>query len=189
MDRRSRLTRLLIVLAPAALLVAALSAGATGAVGGGALHAQAQLVDSAGQAIGWARFVEDATGVVHVNVHVKGLSAGLHGIHIHAVGACVVGTTPTFSSAGGHHNPLGHSHGLLSPTGAHAGDLPNLVVNEAGVGHLDGTTQLATLSAGGTSIFDTDGSALVIHALEDDQATNPTGNSGARIACGVITAD
>ena len=187
-DRR-RLTRLIATLVPTALLLAALSAGATGVVGGGTLHAEAALVDAAGQPVGWARFVEDATGVVHVNVHVSGLSAGLHGIHIHAIGACTLGTTPTFSSAGSHHNPLGHMHGFLSLDGPHAGDLPNLTVNGMGIGHLDGTTDEATLSAGLTSVFDTDRSALVIHALQDDQVTNPTGNSGARIACGVITAD
>jgi len=124
-----------------------------------------------------------------VNVHVSGLAEGLHGIHIHAIGTCTLGTNPAFSSAGGHHNPLGHTHGLDSPTGPHAGDLPNLVVNGAGVGHLDGKTDEATLSAGPTSVFDADGSALIIHAAEDDQVTNPTGNSGARIACGVIVAD
>jgi len=186
---RTRLTRLVAILAPTALLLAALSAGATGAAGGGALHADAQLVDADGRPVGWARFVEDATGVVHVNVHVRGLSAGLHGIHSHAVGSCTLGTATTFSSAGSHHNPLGHVHGLLSDGGPHAGDLPNLVVNAAGLGHLDGTTHEATLSVGQISVFDTDRSALVIHALEDDQVTNPTGNSGARIACGVITAD
>jgi Cu-Zn family superoxide dismutase len=120
-----------------------------------------------------------------VNVHVNGISAGLHGIHIHAVGAC----SPDFLASGGHHNPLGATHGLDSPTGAHAGDLPNLVVNEAGVGHLDATSDRASLSNGPTTIFDDDGSALIIHAGPDDQVTNPTGNSGGRIACGVIVAE
>jgi Cu-Zn family superoxide dismutase len=151
-------------------------------------HAEARLVDASGASVGWARFTEDATGTLHVSVHVKGLAPGLHGIHLHAIGSCVLGTTPTFSSAGGHHNPLGHSHGLDSPTGAHAGDLPNLVVNEAGVGHLDTTTDLATLSAGPTTLFDASGSAVIIHAAIDDQVTDPTGGSGGRIACGVIEA-
>lgn len=149
----------------------------------GALHASAELRDAGGAVVGWARFTEDATGILHVNVQVRGLSAGLHGIHIHAIGQC----SPTFAAAGGHHNPLGHTHGLDSPTGAHAGDLPNLVVNGAGNGHLDTTSDRATLSTGPTSIFDLDGSALVIHFGEDDQVTNPTGNSGSRIACGVIS--
>jgi Cu-Zn family superoxide dismutase len=153
-----------------------------------ASHASVALVDASGATAGWATIAEDGTGVLHLNVHVKGLTAGLHGIHLHAVGRCDVGTAPTFASAGGHHNPLGHDHGLESPTGAHAGDLPNLVVNAEGVGHLDAVSDLATLSAGLVSLFDADGSALVIHALPDDQVTNPTGNSGARIACGVIEA-
>jgi Cu-Zn family superoxide dismutase len=162
------------------------------AVGSGAVasagHAEARLIDVDGRSVGWARFTEDATGTLHVSVHVKGLSAGLHGIHLHAVGACTLGTATAFSSAGAHHNPLGRTHGLSSLTGSHAGDLPNLVVNRARIGHLNGKTDLATLSSGPTSLFDPDGSAVIIHAAEDDQVTNPTGNSGARIACGVITA-
>lgn len=149
----------------------------------GASHASAELRDATGAVVGWAKFTEDSGGILHVNVQVRGLPEGLHGIHIHAIGQC----SPTFAAAGGHHNPLGHTHGLDSPTGAHAGDLPNLVVNGAGNGHLNTTSDRATLSAGPTSIFDLDGSALVIHFGEDDQVTNPTGNSGSRIACGVIS--
>ena len=152
----------------------------------GAQHATAVLRDANDQVIGFAEFVEDATGIVHVNVHVKGLVPGLHGIHIHAVGNC---TPPTFTSAGGHHNPLGQQHGLDNPNGPHAGDLPNLTVNKAGVGHLNTTTDRVSLSSGTTTLFDADGSALVIHANTDDQMTDPTGNSGGRIACGVIEAE
>ncbi|HEX5588778.1 MAG TPA: superoxide dismutase family protein [Candidatus Limnocylindrales bacterium] len=150
----------------------------------GASHASVELRDAAGSVVGWADLTEDATGRLHVNVHVKGVSAGLHGIHIHAVGSC----SPDFGAAGGHHNPLGVAHGLDSASGGHAGDLPNLEVNAAGVGHLDGTSDRASLSNGPTTVFDGDGSALVIHAGPDDQVTNPTGNSGGRIACGVIVA-
>ena len=67
------------------------------------------MIDPTGSTIGWAKFAEDATGTVHVNVHVQGISPGLHGIHLHATGACTLGTATTFSSAGGHHNPLDHS--------------------------------------------------------------------------------
>jgi Cu-Zn family superoxide dismutase len=164
--------------------IAALGAGSVTA--SGASRASASIVDASGSTIGFATFTEDATGRLHVNAHVEGLTPGLHGAHLHAVASCI---GPAFTSAGGHHNPLGAQHGLRNPLGAHAGDLANLVVNVQGRGHLDVTTELATLSAGPTSLFDPDGSAIVIHASEDDQATNPTGNSGARVACGVIVAE
>lgn len=148
----------------------------------GSKGASATLKDVDGQIIGSAKFMEDATDIVHVNVHVKGISPGLHGIHIHAIGSC----EPTFAAAGGHHNPLGHQHGLNNPDGSHAGDLPNLTVNEAGIGYLTTTTDRVTLSPGPITLFDANGSVLVIHANPDDQVTDPTGNSGDRIACGVI---
>jgi Cu-Zn family superoxide dismutase len=171
----------------AGLALLALTAGVTASVtaAGGADHAGARLIDSAGQTIGWARLTEDASGQLHLNVQVAGLAPGRHGVHLHAIGQCA---GPAFASAGGHHNPLGAEHGLDNPAGAHAGDLPNLTVNGAGRGHLDAVSHHATLSTGPVSLFDADGSAIVIHANEDDQVTNPTGNSGARIACGVIEA-
>lgn len=172
----ARPARILMLAAAAALLALGPVAADEGP---GALHASATLRDGNGVDVGWARFTEDSTGVVHVAVHVTGLAPGLHGIHIHAIGAC----TPTFAAAGSHHNPLGATHG------GHAGDLPNLIVNPAGIGHLETTTEAATLSAGPISVFDLNGSALIVHAGPDDYVTDPTGNSGARIACGVITAD
>jgi Cu-Zn family superoxide dismutase len=179
---RHRLTIPLVGLASLALTVA-VTASATAA--GAAMHAGANIVDGTGQTIGWARFTEDADGQLHLNVQVAGLTPGRHGIHLHAIGSCV---GPAFASAGGHHNPLGAQHGLDNPGGAHAGDLPNLTVNGVGRGHLDAISHHATLSAGPVSLFDADGSAIVIHANEDDQVTNPTGNSGPRIACGVVEA-
>lgn len=153
----------------------------------GASHASALIINGDNETIGWARFTEDAAGRLHVNVKVSGLTPGLHGIHIHATGVC---TAPAFTSAGTHHNPLGALHGLDDPAGAHAGDLPNMVVNGAGRGHLNTVSDRATLSPGPLSVFDGNGSAIVIHADEDDQeSTSATGNSGARVACGVIEAD
>ncbi len=162
----------------------------TGTAANGAAHAGGTFIDAGGQSIGWVRLVEDGTGRVHVNVHVAGLTPGLHGIHIHAIGAC----SPTFAAAGGHYNPLGHEHGLDNPNGAHAGDLPNLIVNAEGVAHLNATTDRVTISPGPTTLFDSTplavGSAFIIHANEDDQVTNATnGNSGARVACAVIEAE
>jgi len=159
-----------------------------GAAAGGASRAGGTFVDATGATIGWVRLVEDGPGVVHVNVHVTGLTPGLHGIHIHAIGAC----GPTFAAAGGHYNPLGREHGLDNPNGAHAGDLPNLIVNTEGVAHLDATTRGVTISSGPTTLFDSTigavGSAFIIHAGEDDQFSQPTGNSGDRVACAVIEA-
>jgi Cu-Zn family superoxide dismutase len=153
------------------------------AVAGSASHARATLRDAGGWIVGWADFTEDAAGRLHANVHAEGLTPGRHGIHIHAVGSCA----SDFAAAGGHHNPTGATaHGLEHPDGPHAGDWPNLVVNGQGNGHLNAVSDRATLSAGPTSIFDGDGSALVVHALPDDQLTQPIGGSGARIACGVI---
>lgn len=108
---------------------------------------------------------------------------GSHGIHIHTVGKC---DPPDFASAGGHYNPDGKKHGLDNPEGPRAGDLPLLVVAQDGTGTLETTTNLLTNRPKGKEPFDADGAALVVHASADDQKTDPTGNSGARIACGVI---
>src|SRR6476661_4629695 len=178
---------LLIGLLGAAMAVT--GAWAAQSLAGGASQASATFVDASGATVGWARLVQDGAGIVHVNVHVKGLTPGLHGIHIHGIGAC----SPTFAAAGGHYNPLGRQHGLQNDLGAHAGDLPNLIVNADGVGHLDATTDRVTLTGGPTTLFDTTagavGSSFIIHANEDDQVTDATnGGSGGRIACGVIVA-
>jgi superoxide dismutase, Cu-Zn family len=170
------------------LLAAVVGVGVIGAAAsvtaatssGGARHAEVTLRDRAGAEIGWATLTESSDGRVHVNVKVDGLSPGLHGIHVHAQGTC---TGPDFSTAGGHHNPLGAAHG------SHAGDLPNLAVNGAGRGRLNATTDAATLSSSGTGVFDGDGSAMIVHANPDDFVTQPTGNSCGRVACGVVTAD
>jgi Cu-Zn family superoxide dismutase len=164
------------------LFAAAVTAGSEGP-----RHAHGTFVDASGSAIGWLRLAEDAHGVVHVNVQVQGLSTGLHGIHIHAVASCLA---PTFASAGGHYNPLSHQHGLENPNGPHAGDLPNLIVDEDGHGRLQARTDRVTLTAGRATLFDGDGSAFIIHANRDDQVTDAgNGGSGARIACAVIVAD
>src|SRR4029079_9283935 len=102
---------------------------------------------------------------VTVSAAVRGLPPGDHGIHIHAVGSCA----PTFDAAGPHYNPIAKQHGLEDPKGSHAGDMPNLTVNPDGTGALTAKTNLVTVSPGPMSIFDADGSAVVIHAQTDDQ--------------------
>jgi superoxide dismutase, Cu-Zn family len=152
----------------------------------GPRHAEGTFIDTTGSEIGSIHLTQDGNGVVHVDVKVDGLSAGLHGIHIHSVGSC---TAPTFVSAGGHYNPLGHQHGLLNPNGPHAGDLPNLIVDGEGHGRLHVTSDRVTLSAGVAGLFDGDGSAFIIHANPDDLITDAgNGGSGARIACGAVSA-
>jgi Cu-Zn family superoxide dismutase len=148
----------------------------------GIKHATAVLKDGKGNDIGTARFSEGSGGLVRIVVDVKGLSPGQHGIHIHEKGDC----TAPFTSAGDHYNPLGKHHGLDNPQGIHAGDLPNLQVAADGAGHMDVTTDRVTLAPGPATLFDIDGSSLVVHASPDDQRSDPTGNSGGRIACGTI---
>jgi superoxide dismutase, Cu-Zn family len=150
----------------------------------GAKFAATQIVDARGEAVGTALLTQRKESV-RVFVWTRGLTPGKHGIHIHAVGRC---DAATFASAGGHFNPETRQHGLENPAGAHGGDLPNLEVRENGIGILHATNDRISLLASPSSIFDADGSALIIHAAEDDQVTDPTGNSGARIACGVIEA-
>lgn len=148
-----------------------------------AASAYAVVEDANGTRVGVAAFGEDAAGMVHVRMLVHGLAPGLHGVHVHGVGSCVA---PSFASAGGHFNPGARHHGLENPQGPHAGDLPNMNVDAAGNADYRATTQRITLTPGAMSVFDTDGSALVIHAGPDDNMSDPAGNSGARVACGVI---
>jgi superoxide dismutase, Cu-Zn family len=145
--------------------------------------ARAELRTIRGDVVGTATFTQ-VGNAVRVVLEVQGLPPGAHGVHVHAVGACA---GPAFTSAGGHFNPDGREHGVLNhPRGPHAGDLPNITVGADGKGRLESTTELMSLGAGVSSVFDGDGSAIVVHAAPDDFRTDPTGNSGARIACGVI---
>jgi Cu-Zn family superoxide dismutase len=142
----------------------------------------ATLKNAEGKDVGSATFAPTSGGV-EVRVRVSGLPPGKHGIHIHAVGKC---EPPDFKSAGGHFNPSGKKHGVLNPEGFHAGDLPNLAVEKDGTATVTFTAKGATLGPGEGSLFGPERTALVIHADPDDEKTDPAGNSGARIACGVI---
>lgn len=143
---------------------------------------KAVLKNAEGKDVGAATFTPTKGGV-KVQVRVANLSPGKHGIHVHAIAKC---EPPDFQSAGGHFNPLGKKHGLHNPEGAHAGDMPNLTVGKNGKAKATFTAKGATLREGEGSLFGPEGTALVIHADPDDGKTDPAGNAGARIACGVI---
>lgn len=165
--------------------VTALAVGCAGAQtppSGPSRMAWAELKNARGESVGSA-LLREQDGQVHIVVQASGLSAGRHGIHIHAAGKC---EAPAFQSAGDHFNPLGKKHGLESPEGAHGGDLPTLEADANGQTEYVAVTDRVTLGLGPTSVFDADGSAVVIHALPDDQRTDPSGNSGERVLCGPL---
>jgi Cu-Zn family superoxide dismutase len=135
------------------------------------------LVNAAGMSVGAVQ-AEQRPGGTYLRIAVQGLTPGEHGLHLHGVGRC---DAPDFKSAGPHWNPAGKRHGHLNPLGAHAGDLPNLTVSSNGHGAIN------FLVPGG-ALADADGISLVIHAKPDDYRTDPSGNSGDRIACAVIAA-
>ncbi|HEY9856473.1 MAG TPA: superoxide dismutase family protein [Stenomitos sp.] len=147
-----------------------------------AMTATAELVDAKGAKIGTARFTEVADGV-RIVLEAANLTPGVHGFHIHATAKC---EGPDFKSAGGHFNPDGKQHGFHNPQGPHAGDLPNLVVDEQGKAKADFVAPGLTLRPGKYSLLGPDGTSLMIHAGPDDYVTDPAGNSGARVACGPI---
>jgi Cu-Zn family superoxide dismutase len=149
-------------------------------------NAVAELRNAAGESVGEARLTQNAAGPVELAVQVHDLSPGRHGIHFHATGSC---DAPSFESAGAHYSPPPNDaakHGLSNPEGPHNGDLPNLEVSADGSGRLSTATDRVTLGPDGPTLFDADGTALVIHAKEDDQRTDPSGNSGDRVACGRV---
>jgi Cu-Zn family superoxide dismutase len=144
--------------------------------------ARAGLKDASGKDVGSATLTQTPGGVL-IAVSVKGLPAGEHAFHVHAVGKC----EPPFTSAGGHFNPASKKHGLMAAEGHHAGDMPNLHIPASGELMLEVVNSDITLDKGKpNSVFDADGSALVIHANKDDYKTDPTGEAGGRIACGVV---
>lgn len=134
-----------------------------------------------GQPVGTARIAMVGNSAT-LSVALTGMTPGVRGIHLHTAGSC---SAPDFTSAGGHLNPSGRKHGSASAGGQHVGDLPNITIQSGGSGTLS-TDLTGTPAQLRDWLFDADGTAIVVHAAADDYATDPSGNSGARIACGVI---
>ena len=160
----------------AAIVTAAASANA-------ADSARAAFVDAKGRSVGTATLMQTPNGVL-LDVDVSGLPPGEHAFHIHETGRC--DAADGFKSAGNHFAARAHQHGFKVKGGPHAGDMMNQFVGEDGRLRAHVVNTRVTLSDGEGSVFDEDGSALVVHAKADDYQSQPSGNAGDRIACAVI---
>jgi len=165
-----------IVVTAALVISSAFSAAAQKAV-------KVELHDGMGASVGTAMLSAAPKGV-SIKLDLMNLPPGVHGIHVHAVAKC---EGPAFTTAGGHLNPDMKHHGLDNPDGPHAGDMLNETVAADGTAKLTIVAPGVTMGDGANSIFSNGGTALVIHAMTDDQKSDPAGNAGARIACGTIT--
>lgn len=144
---------------------------------------EAELENPAGEGVGHVALTRAANGV-HLEARIDGIAAGDHAFHIHETGSC----SPDFEAAGGHLNPSDDGHGFLDDDGLHPGDLPNIHVASSQRLELELFVEGISLDGEGeaATIFDDDGSAIVVHQGADDHRTNPAGDAGSRIACGVI---
>ena len=149
--------------------------------GADSARATATVRNAAGREIGTLTLTESAQGI-SVSGHLTGLPPGTHGIHFHMVGQC----QPPYESAGAHWNPTNKQHGTQNPQGPHLGDLPNITVAADSSAHVEAASPGGTLR-GANGLMDNDGAAVVIHTAADDNRTDPSGGSGARLACGVVS--
>ncbi|MBP2313521.1 superoxide dismutase family protein [Azospirillum soli] len=166
--------------AVAAILAMAAFQGSASAQQPGQPQARAAISDAQGKALGTVTLTQFPQGVL-IHGELDGLKPGWHAVHIHENGAC----SPNFAAAGGHFNPSGGQHGIDAAP-MHAGDLPNFLVNESGKGGFETITHQVTLGEGQASLFKPGGTSFVVHANQDDYVSEPAGNSGDRVACGVI---
>ncbi len=148
-----------------------------------------ELKNAKGESVGTATLKARKNGAI-IQADFRNLPPGEHALHIHQNAKCEAdpaAPADAFKSAGPHFNPGAKKHGLMSPEGHHAGDLPNLTVNAKGTAKLKAEAPDVTLADGANSVFAGGGTALVIHEKADDMKSDPAGNAGPRIACGVIT--
>jgi len=166
------------------IVLAASACATTSATPSAAPTASAKLAAADGSARGTATVTQAGDGL-HVVVKAMGLTPGIHAVHIHTTGQCAA---PDFTSAGGHWNPTARKHGKDNPAGMHMGDMPNMTVGPDGAGAIEYHIAAGTISEGATPLLDTDGAAVVVHAQADDNVSDPAGNAGGRVACGVLAA-
>jgi Cu-Zn family superoxide dismutase len=172
MDRKFTLAAMLAIVVALGLGSSALAADKASAV----------LKDKDGKEVGKVELTDTPSGVL-MRLTLDDVPPGDHAFHVHGVGKC---EPPDFKSAGPHFNPDETKHGLMNPEGPHSGDMPNLHVPDSGKLTVEVFNEMVTLDAE-QALLDGDGSAIVVHAVADDYTTDPAGNAGDRIACGVVT--